>query len=103
MKIKWHGWADFEFTTQKGIKILSDAYLNGPNQVEEIKKLDYMIITHGSFDHALNWVRIAKKTNPKMIFCDHGTKIHGLRNGLPNDKFRIMAPGFSYEFDGVQF
>jgi L-ascorbate metabolism protein UlaG (beta-lactamase superfamily) len=62
-----------------------------------------MIITHGSFDHALNWVRIAKKTNPKMIFCDHGTKIHGLKNGLPHDKFRVMAPGFSYEFDGVQF
>lgn len=103
MKIKWHGWADFEFTTRKGIKILADAYYNGPNKPEDVKEVDYMVITHGSFDHALNWVNIAKRTNPKMIFCDHGTKIHGLKNGLPKDKFRIMVPGFSYEFDNILF
>jgi len=103
MKIKWHGWADFEFTTEKGIKILADAYFSGPHKPEDVKEVDYMVITHGSFDHALNWVNIAKRTNPKMIFCDHGTKIHGLKNGLSNDKFRVMIPGFLYEFDGIQF
>jgi L-ascorbate metabolism protein UlaG (beta-lactamase superfamily) len=103
MEIKWHGWADFEVTTNKGIRILVDAYFNGPHKPEDVKKLDHMVITHGSFDHALNWVNIAKRTNPKMIFCDHGTKIHGLRNGLANEKFRIMVPGFSYTFDGIQF
>jgi len=103
MKIKWHGWADFEFTTSKGVKILADAYYNGPNKPEDVNEVDYMVITHGSFDHALNWVNIAKRTNPKMIFCDHGTKIHGLKNGLGNDKFRIMVPGFLYQFEGIQF
>jgi L-ascorbate metabolism protein UlaG (beta-lactamase superfamily) len=103
MKIKWHGWADFEFTSKKGIKILADAYFNGPHKYDHLKKLDYMVITHGSFDHALNWVGIAKKTKPKMIFCDHGTKIHGLKHGLPHEIFRVMAPGFSYVYDDIEF
>ncbi|MFO0732632.1 MAG: MBL fold metallo-hydrolase [Nitrospiraceae bacterium] len=68
--LTWHGHAAFEVTTPKGAIILIDPWLQNPvnplgkdkqNPIEHIEKADYILITHGHFDHVGDAVAIAKK------------------------------------------
>jgi len=104
MEIKWLGWAAFELTSERGLKILVDPVLHyGPVKVEDIKRVDYMIITHCTGDHAGPFIQIAKNTQPKAIFGDHATRVHAARNGIDPDKFISPCPGMYYEFEGLKF
>ncbi len=75
-KIKWFGHAAFEITTPKGAVIAIDPWLSNPRNplamqgkdpLVEITKLDYILVTHGHFDHVGDSVAIAKKTGARLI------------------------------------
>jgi L-ascorbate metabolism protein UlaG (beta-lactamase superfamily) len=72
----WHGHAAFEIVTPNGVVFLIDPWLKNPTNpkakdkkdpVEGIKKADYILITHGHFDHVGDAVAIAKKTGARLI------------------------------------
>ena len=74
--ITWHGHAAFEIVTPKGVVLLIDPWLKNPvnpqakdnkDPVATIKKVDYILITHGHFDHVGDAVAIAKKTGARLI------------------------------------
>lgn len=74
--ITWHGHAAFEITTQKGTVLLIDPWLKNPknplgkenkNPIDRLKKVDYILLTHGHFDHIGDSVEIAKKTGARLI------------------------------------
>ena len=75
-KIKWLGHAAFSITTPKGKVLLIDPWLKNPlnpdakdgkNPMDAITKADYILLTHGHFDHVGETVEIAKKTGAKLI------------------------------------
>ena len=75
-KIKWFGHAAFSITTPKGKVLLVDPWLKNPlnpeakgdkNPVDAIAKCDYILLTHGHFDHVGETVEIAKKTGAKLV------------------------------------
>ena len=75
-KIKWFGHAAFSITTPKGTVLLIDPWLknplnpeaaNGKNPLDAITKADYILLTHGHFDHVGETVEIAKKTGAKLV------------------------------------
>jgi len=103
--LTWHGHAAFEVTTPKGAIILIDPWLQNPvnplvkdkqNPIEHIEKADYILITHGHFDHVGDAVAIAKKTGAKLVanfeLASTLAKLHGYPKeqiGFPT----FMNPG----------
>lgn len=92
--LTWHGHAAFEVTTPKGATILIDPWLQNPlnpmvkakqNPVDHIAKADYILITHGHFDHVGDAVAIAKKTGATLVanfeLASTLAKLHGYPKG----------------------
>ena len=74
--ITWHGHAAFEVVTPNGVVVLIDPWLTNPGNpkakdkgdpLAHLKKADYILITHGHFDHVGDAVAIAKKTGARLI------------------------------------
>jgi L-ascorbate metabolism protein UlaG (beta-lactamase superfamily) len=74
--ITWFGHAAFQITTPKGKVLMIDPWLNNPmnpaakdkhDPLAGITKVDYILITHGHFDHIGDAVAIAKKTGARLV------------------------------------
>lgn len=75
-KITWHGHAAFEIVTPKGKVLMIDPWLKNPKNpaakdgkdpIAAVSKLDYILISHGHFDHIGNSVALAKKTGARLV------------------------------------
>jgi len=74
--LTWHGHAAFDIVTPKGKVLMIDPWLknpmnpdakNGKDPVAAVAKADYILITHGHFDHVGDSVAIAKKTGARLV------------------------------------
>ena len=74
--LTWHGHAAFEIVTPQGLVLMIDPWLSNPQNplaqsqkdpTVAVAKLDYILITHGHFDHVGNAVALAKRTGAKLI------------------------------------
>jgi len=71
-EITWYGHAAFLVRTPKGTTLLIDPWLSNPKAPEKgladsIEKVDYILISHGHFDHVGDAVAIGKRTGAKLI------------------------------------
>lgn len=107
-KITWHGHAAFEIVTPKGKTILVDPWLSNPanpkkTAVAELKKADYLVITHGHSDHVGDAVAIAKATGAKLVASvELGGNLVGLM-GFPKAQATyetLSNPGGELSVDG---
>jgi L-ascorbate metabolism protein UlaG (beta-lactamase superfamily) len=103
--ITWHGHAAFEIQTPKGAVLMIDPWLNNPRNpdagegkdaVDAIGKVDYILITHGHFDHVGDAVALAKKTGARLVTSyELGTNMVKLL-GFPGDQMgfdSVINPG----------
>ncbi|MDO8705807.1 MAG: metal-dependent hydrolase [Sulfuricaulis sp.] len=74
--LTWHGHAAFDIVTPKGKVLMIDPWLKNPvnpgakdgkDPLAAIAKVDYILITHGHFDHVGDAVEIAKKTGARLV------------------------------------
>lgn len=92
--ITWHGHATFEVVTPKGKVLMIDPWLKNPanpmakpgkDPIAAVSKLDYILITHGHFDHVGDAVALAKKTRARLVTnFELGTNLAKL-HGYPKD------------------
>jgi L-ascorbate metabolism protein UlaG (beta-lactamase superfamily) len=75
-KVQWLGHAAFAVTTPEGHVLIIDPWLTNPmnpdakdgkDPVAAISKADYILITHGHFDHVGEAVALGKKTGAKLV------------------------------------
>lgn len=75
-ELTWFGHAAFRIVTPKGKILYIDPWLNNPmnpaagkdkDAVAGINKADYILITHGHFDHVGDSVALAKKTGARLV------------------------------------
>jgi L-ascorbate metabolism protein UlaG (beta-lactamase superfamily) len=71
-QVTWYGHAAFVVKTPGGTTLAIDPWINNPaNQdktaMGKIEKLDYILISHGHFDHVGDAVALQKKTNAKIV------------------------------------
>src|SRR6266852_2584539 len=71
-EVTWYGHAAFVVKTPGGTTLAIDPWINNPKNQDptamgKIEKLDYILITHGHFDHVADAVALQKKTNAKIV------------------------------------
>jgi L-ascorbate metabolism protein UlaG (beta-lactamase superfamily) len=93
-KLTWHGHACFTLETDEGTRILFDPFLDD-NPVADIgssniQRLDYILVSHGHFDHFPETVPLARRTGATVVstlelvsFCQQQgvEKGHGMNIG----------------------
>ncbi|HET7396836.1 MAG TPA: metal-dependent hydrolase [Gammaproteobacteria bacterium] len=71
--LTWYGHSAFKIVTPSGHVLLLDPWItnpsnkNGKQDLDSIKKADYILLTHGHFDHVGDSVEIAKRTGAHLV------------------------------------
>jgi L-ascorbate metabolism protein UlaG (beta-lactamase superfamily) len=69
-QLTWYGHAAFVVKTPRGTVLAIDPWFSNPtNQGKAAapEKIDYILVTHGHFDHVGDAVELAKKTSAKFV------------------------------------
>ena len=103
--ITWHGHGCFTLITEDGTRILFDPYLTD-NPVaniaaDDVEDLDYILVSHGHFDHFADCLEIARKTGAKIVstfelvaFC--------ASKGVENGHGMNIGGGYRFPFGRVK-
>ena len=74
--MRWLGTACFEIVLPSGKTMVLDPYMDdsytAPIRSDQIEGCDYILITHGHFDHVTDVGKLADRFGPK-IFCSDTT------------------------------
>jgi L-ascorbate metabolism protein UlaG (beta-lactamase superfamily) len=69
--LTWHGHSCFTLVTDDGTQLMFDPWLNeNPKadiQTADVERLDYILVTHGHFDHFGDCLELARKTGATVI------------------------------------
>jgi len=70
--IHWYGQAAFRIETPSGGVILIDPWLKVPtnpekDSIDKLGRVDYILVTHGHWDHVGDAIEIAKKTGATLV------------------------------------
>ncbi|MFQ5508218.1 MAG: metal-dependent hydrolase [Leptospirillia bacterium] len=103
--VSWHGHSAFSIETPSGHMLWIDPWLNNPKNpnagegkdaVAGVEKGDYILLTHGHFDHVGDAVALAKKTGARLVTSfELGQNLAKLQ-GFPADQMgfdTLMNPG----------
>lgn len=104
-KLTWHGHSCFTLVTDEGTRILFDPWLDdNPRSdinVDDVGKLDYILVSHGHFDHFADCVKLAKKTGATVVstfelvsFCQ--------QQGVENGHGMNIGGGYDFPFGRVK-
>jgi L-ascorbate metabolism protein UlaG (beta-lactamase superfamily) len=71
-EVTWYGHAAFVVKTPGGTTLAIDPWISNPSNkdkaaADKIQKLDYILISHGHFDHVGDSVALQKRTNAKIV------------------------------------
>lgn len=72
-QLTWYGQAAFRLVTPSGKVLLIDPWINNPlnltakKDLEDLKKVDLILVSHGHFDHVGDAVEIAKRTKARLV------------------------------------
>ncbi len=96
MELTWLGTAAFRIVVEKTVLLL-DPFLSRPRNarpvvpvaVEDIATADYILLSHGHFDHAYDAARLAARTGARILAP--ASVCNDLRNrGVPDQQLRPL-------------
>jgi L-ascorbate metabolism protein UlaG (beta-lactamase superfamily) len=103
--LTWHGHSAFTLVADDGTRIMIDPWIaENPRcdlKLDDIGKLDYILVSHGHFDHFADVVPLAKKTGATVVstfelvsFCQE----QGVKNGHGMN----IGGGYAFPFGRVK-
>lgn len=102
LKGYWLGHSAFKFVSPKGNIIYVDPFLkenpSTPDELKEVEKADYILLTHGHEDHVGDTLEIAESTGCKVVGI---VELIGLLTdkGLSEDQAIAFNKGGTVRFD----
>jgi len=106
VKIRYLGVSAFEITTEGGTNLLIDPYISEscwcPIRVEDLKEVDFVLVSHGSSDHLGDALEIVEKTGALLV-CGSDVAELARKRGLPETNIIETYPyGAQREFNDVK-
>lgn len=98
-EIVWYGHASFKIQTPHGKVLLIDPWIVNPannhnkKYLEELNKVDLILLTHAHGDHIGNSIEIAQKTGAKLVATFDLGKAMILYGGYPEKQFGYETTG----------
>jgi L-ascorbate metabolism protein UlaG (beta-lactamase superfamily) len=69
--LTWHGHSCFTLETDDGTRILFDPFLDdspvSDRKAADVERLDYILVSHGHFDHFADCIPLAKRTGATVV------------------------------------
>ena len=70
-RLTWHGHSCFTLVTDDGTTIMFDPFLSdspvADRTMDDVDRLDYILVSHGHFDHFPDAIPLAKKTGATIV------------------------------------
>jgi len=104
-RLHYHGHSTFTLTTDDGTRIVIDPWFDdnplSDVKAEEIESVDYILCTHGHFDHFTDAIPLAKRTGATLVSTFEVVSFaqtKGVENGHPMS----IGGGFEFPFGYVK-
>lgn len=105
-EITFLGHSAFAITSPRGKRLLIDPWINGnpavPESHKRIDPPDYVLITHGHFDHIGDSVEIAKSHPGAVFVCNYEISVWLGGKGVPESNVIGMNKGGTIDLDGIK-
>lgn len=105
MTITWHGHGCFTLVTDDGTRILFDPFLTdnpvtdlGPEDFDDV---DYILVSHGHFDHFADCIPIAKRSGA-MVVSTFELVNYCNSQGVENGHGMNIGGGYRFPFGRVK-
>ena len=98
-EITWYGHASFKIQTPQGKVLLIDPWIVNPvnkdgiKHLDDLNKVDFILLTHAHGDHIGNSIEIAKKTGAKLVATYDLGQAMVLHGGFPENQFGFETTG----------
>ena len=103
--LTWHGHSCFTLVANDGTRVMIDPWLDeNPSadiRAKDVEKLDYILVSHGHFDHFADCVALAKRTGATVVstfelvaFCQ--------KQGVENGHGMNIGGSFLFPFGRVK-
>ena len=103
-KFQFFGFSTFLITTDNGLNILIDPYIDdnskAPMKTADLPKIDLILASHGAFDHMKDTGKIAMRDGSKII-CGGETMNLLMDQGVPKGLIKNTVWGLAVEQCGI--
>lgn len=104
-KVTWHGHATCTLETDGGVRVVIDPYFDDNPAcsigVDEVGDVEYILVTHGHFDHFADCAPLALRTGAKVVATFEIASFLESERGVEN--VHGMNIGGGHTFEGLGY